>query len=119
MHNFKELKVWQESMVLAKVIFEQTGVFPVEEKFGLIAQMRKCAVSIASNIAEGAGRSSDREFSRFLDIAMGSCFELETQALLAADFDYWSSAQLAPLLEKITQVQRMLNGFKKTLDRKE
>lgn len=119
MHNFKELKVWRESMALAKAVFVQTGTFPTEEKFGLVSQMRRCAVSIASNIAEGAGRSSDREYARFLEIAIGSGFELETQALLASDFGYLHSEALASLMERITLVQRLLNGFRKSLDRKE
>lgn len=106
-------------MALAKAVFVQTGTFPTEEKFGLVSQMRRCAVSIASNIAEGAGRSSDREYARFLEIAIGSGFELETQALLASDFGYLHSEALASLMERITLVQRLLNGFRKSLDRKE
>lgn len=69
MHNFKELKVWQEAMSLAKDIFVTTRNYPAEEKFGLISQMNRCTVSIASNIAEGTGRGSYKEFNQFLNIA--------------------------------------------------
>ncbi len=75
-------------MLLAKSVLVITQSFPADEKLGLVSQMRKCAVSVASNIAEGAGRSSDKEFSRFLDIAIRSSYELETQALLSSDFGY-------------------------------
>ncbi len=78
-HNFKELKLWKDSMAFAKEIFTVTQSFPSEEKFGMISQMRRCAVSIPSNIAEGSGRTSNREFSRFLDISLGSAYEIETQ----------------------------------------
>lgn len=118
MSGKKELNVWKESMVLAKDILLATKDFPPDEKFGLVFQMRKCAVSIASNIAEGAGRSSDKEFSRFLDIAVGSSYELETQVLLALDFGYQDMEQTEPLFEKIAAVQRMLHGLKKSIDAK-
>ena len=88
MHNFKELKVWQEAMSLAKDVFVITRNFPSEEKFGLTSQINRCSVSLPSNIAEGAGRQSDKEFNQFLNIALGSSYELETQLLLSNDFNY-------------------------------
>jgi four helix bundle protein len=88
MHNFKELKVWQEAMSLAKDVFVITRNFPSEEKFGLTSQINRCSVSVPSNIAEGAGRQSDKEFNQFLNIALGSSYELETQLLLSNDFNY-------------------------------
>jgi four helix bundle protein len=115
MHNFKELKVWQESMSLAKDVFTITRNFPSEEKFGLTSQINRCSVSIASNIAEGAGRGSDKEFNQFLNIALGSCFELETQLLLSSDFNYITKEQTELLTEKACKVQRMLNGLKKSV----
>jgi four helix bundle protein len=78
MHNFKELKVWQESMSLAKDIHQITREFPSVEKFGLVSQMMRASISIPSNIAEGAGRQTGREFNQFLNISLASSFELET-----------------------------------------
>ncbi len=83
MHRYKELDVWKKSMELSYIIYELTKEFPSEEKFGLTSQMRRCSVSIASNIAEGAGRNTNGEFRQFLGIAQGSTFELETQTLLS------------------------------------
>ena len=88
MHNFKDLKVWQESMSLAKEVFVLTKKFPNEEKYGLISQINRASVSIPSNVAEGAARDSIKEFNQFLNISLGSCFELETQLVLASDFNY-------------------------------
>lgn len=110
-HNFKELKVWNDAMSLTKMIYKITALFPQEEKFGLIAQIRRCAVSIPSNIAEGAGRSSNKEFIRFLDIAIGSSYELETQILLSIDFEYIKKDAIE-IIASITSVQKMLNGLK-------
>jgi four helix bundle protein len=86
-HNFKELQVWQKAMDLAVFAYQLTGFFPKEEKFGLIYQIQRCAVSIHSNIAEGSGRVSNKEFQHFISIAMGSSFELETQVLRLSDLN--------------------------------
>jgi four helix bundle protein len=94
MHNFKNLKIWQKSRELVKEVFLLTRDFPAEEKFGLTSQILRSAYSIPSNIAEGSGRNSNREFSRFLDIALGSAFELETQLILASDIHYLSEEKL-------------------------
>jgi len=83
MHNFKELKVWKAGIEICKTIFVLTRSFPGEEKFGLISQMTRSAVSIPSNIAEGCGRKSNKELHQFLNIALGSSFELETQIIIA------------------------------------
>lgn len=88
MNNFKELHVWKKSMNLVKTIYSATKCFPREEQFGLTNQIRRCAVSIPSNIAEGAGRNSPKEFNHFLSIALGSCFELETQIIIGNELDY-------------------------------
>jgi len=85
MRDFKKYKVWQLSMQLASTTYSLTKTLPNDERFGLINQMRRCAVSIPSNIAEGCSRESDREFTRFLNIAIGSAFELETQYLLSVN----------------------------------
>lgn len=101
-------------MSLAKTIYSITEVFPGEEKFGMVSQMRRCAISVPSNIAEGAGRSSNKEFVRFLDVAIGSAYELETQALLAIEFEYVANSNVE-LLNSIIAVQRMLIGLKNKL----
>ena len=88
MHNFKELDVWKKSRILVKDIYLLLANFPDVEKFGIISQMKRAVVSIPSNIAEGSGRSSDKEFVRFLDIALGSAFELETQLYLSFDLSF-------------------------------
>ena len=86
MHNFKELKIWQKSRVLTKKIYLLIKDYPEEEKFGLVSQIRRSAISIPSNIAEGSGRNSDRDFRRFLNIALSSAFELETQIIICKSY---------------------------------
>ena len=81
MHQYKDLKVWQKSIAIADDIYEITKVFPNEEKFGLVSQMRRACVSMSSNIAEGAGKSSTKDFIRFLEVANGSSYELDTQTV--------------------------------------
>lgn len=115
MHNFKELKVWQEAMILAKEIYTATKKFPSEEKYSLVSQINRCSISIPSNIAEGAGRGTNKEFNQFLNIALGSAFELETQLLLSNEFNYISKEQTLILTEKVCKVQRMINGLKKSV----
>lgn len=78
MHNFRELRIWQEAMEVTKVVYKVTAKFPIDERYSLTSQINRSAVSIPSNIAEGAGRNSDKEFNQFLGIALGSAFELET-----------------------------------------
>jgi four helix bundle protein len=93
MHNYHELKIWQESRNLVKNIYTLTAHFPKEEIYGLTSQIRRSVVSIPSNIAEGTGRNSDKEFQRFLDYAIGSLFELETQITLANDLNFLSQEE--------------------------
>jgi four helix bundle protein len=114
-HNFKELKIWQKSRLLTTKIFKLTMDFPKEEKYGLINQMRRSAVSIASNIAKGSGRNSDKEFCRFLDIALGSAYELETQIIISSDLNYLREIDNNDLLNDIEEIQKMTYVFRKTL----
>ncbi|MFD2718731.1 four helix bundle protein [Hymenobacter monticola] len=114
-HRFKELKIWQAAIEIAGLTYEWCAGFPDAEKFGLISQMRRAAVSMPSNIAEGAGRDSQKDFARFLAIAKGSSYELETQFILAAKFNYITAEQLRFVSEKIDQWQRMMYTFRKTL----
>ena len=112
MHNFKELKIWQKGRMFVKDIYVLTKKFPKEELFVLTSQMRRAAISIPSNIAEGSGRGSDKDFSRFLDIATGSAYELESQLYVGYDLEYYSEVELIDYLEKIQEIQKMIFHFK-------
>ncbi len=115
MHNLEQLKVWQLAMEVAKEIYVLTNDFPSDEKFGLTAQIRRAAVSIASNIAEGAGRYSDKEFAQFLSIASGSSFEVRTQLLIAVELNYTHKDKVNPLLTRLSELEKMIFGFRRTL----
>lgn len=112
----RDLLVWQESMALVTLIYQCTASFPKEEVFGLTSQMRRAAVSIPSNIAEGAARNGKREFIQFLGIARGSLSELETQILISRDLGYLSSPALE-ITEKIDRLFKLLNGLLGSLQR--
>lgn len=105
----KDLEVWKKSMVLAEVIYEITKKFPKDELYGLVSQMRRAAVSVPSNIAEGAARSTKKEFIHFLYIARGSLSELETQMILANKFGYIKSMEGLPDL--IVEIRKMILGL--------
>jgi four helix bundle protein len=94
MHKIEELKIWQKSIALAKQVYEVCADLPNEEKFGLSSQIIRCAVSIASNIAEGAGRNSNKEFKYFLGVANGSSYELQTQLILTYELNLISKTEL-------------------------
>lgn len=108
MHNYKQLDVWDRGIELAAFIYEATKDFPKEEKFGIISQMRRSAVSISSNIAEGAGRNSDKEFRQFLNISFGSCSELETQLIISLKLGYLTEKESENLLSELTEIQKMV-----------
>ncbi|MBW4890341.1 four helix bundle protein [Mucilaginibacter sp. HMF5004] len=116
MHNFKELKVWRAGIDLSKSIFILTKKFPTEERFGLISQMTRAAVSIPSNIAEGCGRKSNKELYQFLNIALGSAFELETQLIIAREFAYITDESLNTNVGLVTDIQKMIIGLQKSLN---
>jgi four helix bundle protein len=111
----KDLDVWKEAMLLAKEVYLLTARFPKEEAYGLVLQMRRAAVSVPSNIAEGAARNSAKEFIQFLHISLGSLAELETQVFLSMELGYDIPA---PILEQIERVRKMLLGLIKRLRRK-
>jgi four helix bundle protein len=115
LNKYRELIVWQKSIEFAEKIYLVTKHFPMEERFGLAAQLKRSAVSIPSNIAEGAGRESKREFSQFLSISMGSCFEAETQLILANKIGMISNEELNNLLHASDEIQKILVGLKKSL----
>ncbi|MFT3754114.1 MAG: four helix bundle protein [Paludibacter sp.] len=116
MHNFKKLDIWIKSMDLASEIYKLTNSFPGIERFGLISQMQRSAVSIPSNIAEGSAKSSNKDFSRFLEMSIGSSFELETQLILATKLNYLESEVSISTQSKINELQKMIIGFKNKLD---
>lgn len=111
MRDFRELLVWKKAHAFARGIYEHSRAFPTEERYGLTAQLRRAAVSIASNIAEGCGREGERELARFLSIAAGSASEAEYQLLLARDLTYLPEAAHAQLDAKVNEVKKMLNSF--------
>ena len=112
MGDFRNLNVWQKSMDVAREVYVVSAHLPSEEKFGLVSQMRRCAVSVPSNIAEGSKRRTKQDFMQFLKIAAGSAAELETQLLLAKDI-YKLSVEKT--LETLKETQRMLEGLMKKL----
>jgi len=116
--NYKELKVWEKSYQLCLEIYRTSKKFPRHEIYGLISQMRRAALSIPSNIAEGYGRKTTPEYLRSLYIAYGSVCELETQILLSGDLGYLNEISLSKLQEKLGEVERMLKALIKSLENK-
>jgi len=116
MRDFKELKVWQKAHQLVLAVYRDSTAFPTEERFGITAHLRKTALSIPSNIAEGCGRQSDRDLGRFLSIAAGSANELDYQLLLARDLGYLSTDNHRILVDQVAEVRRMLYRFLQSLE---
>lgn len=117
MHYFKELKVWQKSMDLAVDVYGLMAFMPKEEMYALTSQIKKCAVSIPSNIAEGAGRSTDKDFARFIDISNGSTNEIETQLILANRLQFLSLEQVNSVFPAINSIKNMNFKLLKKLGR--
>jgi four helix bundle protein len=116
MHRYKDLKFWQLARTFCKDIYIITKNFPKEEKFGLVSQLRRATISIPSNIAEDAARNSNKDFSRFLIISMGSCYEIETQLLLSFDLGFINKNQLDILQGKLSQIIKMMSKFISSLN---
>jgi four helix bundle protein len=114
-HNFREIKIWQESLLMVKEIYLFSSKLPKEEKFGIISQINRSSVSIPSNIAEGSGRTSNKEFVRFLEIAISSSYELETQLILAEDLFGVSSQEL---IKNLNALQNRIGGFTRQVRRR-
>lgn len=108
MHNYKELNVWSKSVDLATEIYKVTTAFPRSELYGLTSQMRRCSVSISSNIAEGSGRSSQIEFARFLRISNGSSYELETLLIISGKLGYLKQEDQEKIYRSLIEIQKML-----------
>ncbi|WP_298513304.1 four helix bundle protein [uncultured Kordia sp.] len=115
MHRFKELVVWKRSRQFCSSIYEVTSEFPSSEKFGLTNQLRRASVSIPSNIAEGSSRNSNKDFVRFLRIAIGSAYEIETQLLIAYDLKFLSQENLQKLTQELEEIIKMVSKFIATL----
>ncbi len=115
MRNFRKLEVWQESIKLCKAIYTLTETFPQDEKFGLTNQMRRSAVSIASNLAEGSSRKSSKEFSKYIDYSLGSSFELETQLIISIEVGLVKNNIAHKIIDNLTTLQRRLNALRKSV----
>jgi four helix bundle protein len=115
MHKLKDLKIWNKAIDLATDVYRLTANFPNEEKYGLTSQIRKSAVSIPSNIAEGAGRNTNGEFRHFLGISNGSSYELQTQLIISNNLGLIDNNGVERALSEIDQLQKMNFTFQKTL----
>ena len=110
-HNYRELEIWKDGIELTKMVYQLTKDFPKEEIYGLTDQIRRSAISIPANIAEGCGRDTDKDFNYFLAIAKGSSYELETHLILAKELGYISEENLSPILNKLHILQRKIFRF--------
>lgn len=113
--TFRDLKIWQQSMELVTKIYKVTTDFPETEKYGLVSQLRRCSVSVPANIAEGFGRKSQGDFKRFVNISMGSLFELQTQIEVAKNLEFLSGKQFQTLYDDSREIERMMSSFIRTL----
>ena len=117
MKNFKDLKIWQKGMDIAVSCFQLTDSFPSIERFGIVSQINRAGVSIPSNVAEGSSRTSEKDYGRFIEISLGSSFELETQLLIAQRLKFGDETKVADLISNVSEEQKMLAGFLKSLSR--
>jgi len=113
--TYRDLIVWQKSMVFVTQVYQVTKKFPKEESYGLISQIRHCAVSIPSNIAEGYGRQSTNDYVRFLKISIGSLYETQTQLEIALNLEYLSSDEFKRIYELSGEIERMLSSLCKKI----
>jgi four helix bundle protein len=114
--HYKELLIWQKGMLLAKGVYGLTASFPADERFGLVSQMRRAAISVPSNIAEGQARHGTREFLQFLSHASGSLAELETQLLLSIDLAYCTKGAVGEVAGLIAELQKMIPALRRSLE---
>lgn len=115
MHQFKELEIWKRGRLFCSEIYKITSNFPESEKFGLTNQLRRACVSIPSNIAEGSSRSSNKDFLRFLEIAIGSAYEIETQLLIAFDLNFINTDEIEKVAKELNEIIKMISRFRTTL----
>jgi four helix bundle protein len=117
MHNLTELKIWNKAIDLAVDVYKATSTYPVDERFGLTSQLRRASVSIPSNIAEGAGRNSKKEFCNFLGIANGSSYEVQSQLVISNKLNLLNDELLSSLLAQIQELQKMNYSFQQMLSK--
>ncbi len=115
MKTHHDLDVWKKSIDFVTIIYQVTETYPKIEQYGLLSQIRRCAVSIPSNIAEGAGRTSTKEFAYFLSIALGSVSELETQLIVSKNLNYLEPSMFEELIKQIVTIRKMIIGLKRSL----
>lgn len=118
MHRYKELKVWQKAIDLAVEVYRITEKLPKDERFGLISQMNRSAVSIPSNIAEGTGRNTNKDFNNFLGVALGSSFELDTQLVISNKLEYVNDQDFQKTEKEVEHLQNMIVKLKISLNSK-
>jgi len=118
MHKVEDLKIWQKSIELTKLVYDAVLSLPSNEKYGLTSQIKRSVISISSNIAEGAGRNSDKEFKQFLSIANGSSYELQTQLILTMELNLISNDKIQSIVKLLVEVQKMNYSLQKSLDKK-
>ncbi len=118
-HSYRDLIVWQKAIAMVTDIYQSTQSFPRQETYGLTSQLRRSAVSVASNIAEGQGRLSKREFHHFLGVARGSLIEMETQVVIGENLGYLSEAEAQRLAGTSGEVSRLLHGLMQSLQKTE
>jgi len=116
MHNFRKLVIWTRSIDLVTRIYQLTNTFPKNERFGLMSQMQRSAVSVPSNIAEGSAKTRNKDFARFLEISVGSLLELETELLIAHNLKYIDSMLFEEIQNEIIELQKMITVFKNKLE---
>lgn len=117
MNNFKELKVWQKTIQLIVEIYKITNSFPKHETYGIVSQIQRAAVSISSNISEGCGKTSEKDFNRFLEMALGSAYEVENLLIICKELEYISLEVSINKSEQIQEIIKMLIGLIKTLNK--
>lgn len=115
MRKVEDLKIWKKSIDLAKSVYQLASQLPSNEKYGLVSQIKRSAISVSSNIAEGAGRNSNKEFKHFLSIANGSCYELYTQLILVIELNIISKEKVEQVIELCVEIQKMNYSFQKRL----
>jgi four helix bundle protein len=115
MHQYKKLEIWQRAVALAVKIYQVSDAFPKEERYGLTSQITRSAVSVSSNIAEGAGRNTNKDFDNFLGYALGSLFEVETQLIIASRLSYVESGLLEEIENEIALLTNKIIRFKQSL----
>ena len=115
MHRVEDLKIWKKSIDLTKAVYQLAAELPSNEKYGLISQIKRSSISVSSNIAEGTGRNSNKEFKHFLSIANGSCYELHTQLILVIELNIISKEKVQPVIEFCIEIQKMNYSFQKRL----